>query len=130
MILAGAIGNIIDSAFYGLIFDESTFSNVASFMPESGGYESFLHGSVVDMLYFPLISGNFPTWFPVWGGEHFEFFRPVFNFADSCVTVGVVLIVIFRKNFMEKNEDAETKNSVNETIDNSLENDKVQTEEI
>ena len=96
LIFAGAVGNIIDSVFYGLIFSESYF-NVAQFMPAEGGYGSFLHGKVVDMLYFPIISGNFPDWFPIWKGEEFLFFRPVFNIADSAISIGVVLLIIFQK---------------------------------
>lgn len=102
LIFAGAMGNIIDSAFYGMIFNDS-YSQVASFLPEAGAYSSFLHGKVVDMLYFPLIDGNFPSWFPVWGGDHFVFFRPVFNMADSYITIGVTLILLFhRKYFVEE----------------------------
>lgn len=98
LIFAGAMGNIIDSAFYGLIFNDSYYQ-VASFLPEAGGYSSFLHGKVVDMLYFPLVDGNFPTWFPVWGGDHFVFFRPVFNVADSYITIGVTSILLFHKKY-------------------------------
>jgi len=99
LILAGAIGNILDSAFYGLIFSESTYGTVAKLFPENGGYAGFLHGSVVDMLYFPMINGTFPSWIPFYGGKSFTFFSPVFNIADSCVTIGVALIIIFRKKF-------------------------------
>lgn len=98
LIFAGAMGNIIDSAFYGMIFNGSYYQ-VASFLPEAGGYSSFLHGKVVDMLYFPLVDGNFPSWFPVWGGDHFVFFRPVFNMADSYITIGVTLILLFHKKY-------------------------------
>ncbi|MCZ4695662.1 lipoprotein signal peptidase [Ancylomarina euxinus] len=98
LIFAGAMGNIIDSAFYGMIFNDSYYQ-VASFMPEAGGYSSFLHGKVVDMLYFPLVDGNFPSWVPVWGGEHFVFFRPVFNVADSYITIGVIFILLFHKKY-------------------------------
>lgn len=101
LIFAGALGNILDSAFYGLIFNDSYYQ-VASMFPESGGYASFLHGRVVDMLYFPLIEGNFPKWIPFWGGEHFIFFRPVFNLADSYITVGVVLILLFHRKYFSK----------------------------
>ena len=86
LIFAGAIGNIIDSVFYGKIF----------------GYESFLHGRVVDMFYFPILHGVFPVWFPIWGGETFEFFRPVFNFADSSISIGVFMIILFSKRFFPK----------------------------
>jgi signal peptidase II len=98
LILAGAIGNILDSAFYGLMFNDS-YHQIASLFPEGGGYAPFLYGRVVDMLYFPLFSGFFPDWFPIWGGEYFLFFRPVFNIADSAISIGVALIVIFQKSF-------------------------------
>jgi len=95
LILAGALGNLIDSAFYGLIFNESTYQ-VASFMPAEGGYAGFLYGKVVDMLYFPIIKGHFPSWLPFWGGEDFLFFRPVFNISDSAITIGVILMFIYQ----------------------------------
>jgi len=98
LICAGAIGNIIDSAFYGLIFNES-YLNVATLFPENGGYSTFLHGKVVDMLYFPMIEGSYPSWFPFWAGEEFTFFRPVFNIADSSITIGVTFIIIFQRKF-------------------------------
>lgn len=100
LILAGAIGNILDSAFYGLIFSESTYHTTAVFLPESGGYEGFLYGSVVDMFYFPMFKGIYPTWIPRLGGQDFTFFSPVFNFADSMIFVGVILVLIFRKKFV------------------------------
>ena len=99
LIIGGAIGNIIDSSFYGIIFNES-YNNIASFMPEGGGYSSFLHGRVVDMFYFPLMNSHFPGWLPIWGGEHFIFFRPVFNIADAGISVGIFMIFLFyRKEF-------------------------------
>ena len=98
LIFAGAIGNIIDSAFYGLIFSDSS-QGIATLFPPEGGYAGFLHGRVVDMLYFPLISGQFPSWMPIWGSESFLFFRPVFNIADSSISVGVILLLIFQKKF-------------------------------
>ena len=97
LIIGGAIGNIIDSSFYGLIFNDS-YNNIASFFPESGGYSSFLHGKVVDMLYFPLINTHFPQWFPFWGSEHFIFFRPVFNIADAGISIGIFMILLFYRN--------------------------------
>jgi signal peptidase II len=101
LIFAGAIGNIIDSVFYGVIFDHS-YGQVASFLPANGGYAGWLHGKVVDMFYFPLIETTFPDWLPIWGGQEFIFFRPIFNFADSCICVGVFLLLIFyRHTFSE-----------------------------
>lgn len=96
LILAGALGNILDSAFYGLLFGESTEYQVAQFMPAEGGYTGFLQGHVVDMFYFPMYEGNFPTWFPIWGGEHFEFFNAIFNFADMAISFGVGIILVFQ----------------------------------
>lgn len=101
MIFAGAMGNIIDSAFYGLIFNESNYK-VATMFPEGGGYATFLHGKVVDMLYFPLVEGNFPSWMPFWANEHFIFFRPVFNLADSFITIGVSIIILFQRKYFAK----------------------------
>jgi len=94
LIFAGAVGNIIDSAFYGLIFSES-YGQVAQLFPDGGGYATFLHGKVVDMLYFPLISGRYPDWLPFVGGGEFLFFRPVFNIADSSITIGIFSIILF-----------------------------------
>lgn len=101
MIMAGALGNIIDSAFYGLIFSESLPYQTAQIFPEDGGYGTFLHGKVVDMLYFPVIQGYYPEWSPVKPGQEFIFFRPVFNLADSSITVGVFILLIFQKKFFE-----------------------------
>lgn len=99
LILAGAVGNIIDSAFYGMIFSES-FYTAAEMFPEGGGYATFLHGRVVDMLYFPVIRGNWPDWMPFLGGDRFIFFRPVFNLADTAITTGVLITLVFyRKHF-------------------------------
>jgi len=95
-ILAGAIGNIIDSAFYGIIFSES-FNQPAVLFPPEGGYSSFLHGKVVDMFYFPVINTHWPDWSPIKPGESFVFFRPVFNIADSAITCGVISIILFQK---------------------------------
>jgi signal peptidase II len=95
-ILAGAIGNIIDCAFYGMIFSESFYQPAAIF-PPGGGYSSFLQGKVVDMLYFPVINTNWPDWSPFRPGESFIFFRPVFNISDSSITSGVISILLFQK---------------------------------
>ena len=99
LIFAGALGNIIDSAVYGLIFSTSdpVTRNVAEFFPAEGGYAPFLHGAVVDMFYFPLWQGRFPDWLPIWGGEPFEFFRPVFNVADAAISVGVALMILVQR---------------------------------
>lgn len=100
LIFAGAIGNIIDSLFYGLIFSESNYHQIATLFPAGGGYSSFLHGRVVDMLYFPLFEGRYPQWIPKIGGNMFLFFRPVFNIADSAISVGIFAILLFyRKQF-------------------------------
>ncbi|MBA4408692.1 MAG: lipoprotein signal peptidase [Bacteroidota bacterium] len=99
LIFAGAIGNIIDSAFYGLIFNHS-YGQVSTLFPEGGGYATFLHGRVVDMFYFPLVSGVYPDWVPFLGGSDFQFFRPVFNVADSSISIGIFSIIFFyRKQF-------------------------------
>lgn len=103
-IFAGALGNIIDSVFYGLIFNDSV-NQIATFMPVEGGYGTLFHGKVVDMLYFPLWSGILPEWIPFWGGEHFSFFDPVFNVADSAITVGVILLIMFNKRAFPKEEE-------------------------
>ncbi|SMO88042.1 signal peptidase II [Saccharicrinis carchari] len=101
LVLAGALGNIIDSAFYGMIFNDS-YPQVATMFPAEGGYSSFLHGKVVDMFYFPLINGTFPNWMPFFGGDDFVFFRPVFNVADSAITIGIASILIFQRKFFDK----------------------------
>jgi signal peptidase II len=101
LIFAGALGNLIDSMFYGLIFEESTFDHVAKIFP-ARGYTGFLHGRVVDMLYFPLIKSHYPSWFPFVGGDDFEFFSPVFNIADASISAGVIAILIFQKRFFKK----------------------------
>lgn len=102
LIFAGALGNIIDSVFYGLLFDDS-FNQVATFLPEAGGYDSILHGRVVDMLYFPLFETDLPTWFPIGGGKRFNFFEPVFNIADMAISTGFIMLIVFnRKAFPKK----------------------------
>lgn len=96
-IFAGAVGNIIDSVFYGVLFSESNYhiSTPAEFIPADGGYAAIFHGRVVDMLHFPIIDIFLPDWVPFWGGERFEFFRPIFNIADSSITAGVLGILLF-----------------------------------
>ena len=104
LIFAGALGNIIDSCFYGLIFNESSYYQTAVLLPENGGYAPFLYGKVVDMLYFPIVNTTLPAWFPFGGGEEFRFFRPVFNIADSSISVGILIILLFQKRVFAKNE--------------------------
>lgn len=98
LILAGAIGNMIDSAFYGMIFSES-YGQIATVF--DGGYSSFLQGNVVDMFYFPLINGHLPNWLPFVGGNHFIFFRPIFNIADAAISTGVINILLFHRSFFK-----------------------------
>jgi signal peptidase II len=103
LVLAGALGNIIDSAFYGMIFSESPYyGGLAQLFPPEGGYAGFLHGKVVDMLYFPIFQGVWPDFIPYLGGRHFLFFKPVFNIADLSITVGVLNILIFQWKFFRK----------------------------
>jgi signal peptidase II len=107
LILAGALGNIIDSAFYGLIFSNSSYhgETLAQMFPTEGGYGSFLHGKVVDMFYFPLFDGVFPAWLPFGlGGEPYLFFRPVFNFADAAISVGVTILILFQRSYFNEEE--------------------------
>lgn len=125
LIFSGALGNLIDSMFYGLLFEASdpVLGNVARFYP-SHGYAGFLHGKVVDMLYFPIIrNAHFPSWFPIWHGEDFEFFRPIFNLADASISVGVISILLFQKKFF-----GQRKNSLNHhTVETgAIVNDKMQ----
>jgi signal peptidase II len=138
LILAGALGNIIDSAFYGLIFSASPYhgDSVATLFPSQGGYAGFLHGKVVDMFYFPVAEGFFPDWFPFWSGDHYLFFRPVFNLADTAITIGVLTILLFHSSFFSGNKMQvespeekelaaadkvqEDKNSVDETTSSTL----------
>jgi signal peptidase II len=94
LVIAGAIGNIIDSLFYGIIFSDS-LGQVATLFPTGGGYAPFFYGKVVDMLYFPLFEFNWPAWIPFVGGEQFQFFRPIFNVADSAITCSIVLLLLF-----------------------------------
>ncbi len=108
LIFAGAIGNIIDSLFYGLIFNDS-YGQVATLFPDGGGYAGFLHGKVVDMFYFPLLAGRYPNWLPFVGGNQFLFFRPVFNIADSSISVGIFSILIFYRKYFNRAEHTEEK---------------------
>jgi signal peptidase II len=133
LIYAGALGNLLDSMFYGMLFDKGLhydaaindyvrYAGVAHF--SSNGYSSFLHGSVVDMLYFPIITkAHFPDWFPFVGGDEFEFFSPIFNIADASISIGVITLLLFQKRFFKKRSHAE----LHPTVETSTEvSDKVQ----
>ena len=103
LVLAGAVGNIIDGTLYGILFSES-YRQLATFLPEAGGYAPLFFGKVVDMFYFPIFKGYLPKWIPFWGGDYFVFFRPVFNIADSAISIGVAIMVIFQKKVMKELE--------------------------
>lgn len=100
LILSGALGNIVDSIFYGVIFNESTHSQIATFLPAEGGYAPLFYGKVVDMFYFPIIDTNWPQWMPFVGGEHFIFFSPIFNFADAAISCGVIALLLFYSHYL------------------------------
>lgn len=104
LVFVGALGNIVDSVFYGMIFSHSSFHSVAEFLPEAGGYGGVLHGKVVDMFYFPIIYGSYPDWLPFKGGDQFIFFRPVFNVADTAITTGVIILIVFQRKFFKKKD--------------------------
>jgi signal peptidase II len=126
LIYAGALGNLIDSTFYGMIFDKGLhFDPVAKdYFPYMGiaqfssqGYSSFLHGSVVDMLYFPIVNTTLPSWLPVWGGEDFEFFSPIFNIADASISSGVIALILFQKRFFKKHQPEDSLSTVETTAE-------------
>ncbi len=99
LVLVGAIGNVIDCIFYGQIFSASSYMMVSELFPSGGGYAPLMMGKVVDMFYFPIIDTTLPEWVPFWGGNEFVFFRPVFNFADSCISVAVIYMILFQRKF-------------------------------
>lgn len=101
LILAGAMGNILDCLFYGMVFNNPPAPLVAEFVPWGTGYDTMFYGRVVDMFYFPLVEWNWPGWLPFFGGEHFIFFSPIFNFADACISCGVIMVVLFCRNQMQ-----------------------------
>ncbi len=106
LIYAGALGNLIDSMFYGMIFEESTYYHVAKIFPPENAYGGFLHGKVVDMLYFPIVHTTWPSWMPIVGGKNFEFFSPIFNIADASISIGVITLLLFQKRLLHKHDAA------------------------
>ncbi len=119
LIMAGAAGNIIDAAFYGLAFGKAKYGEVVGFVPFGEGYAGFLHGWVVDMFYFPLFEFNWPEWMPWIGGNKFRFFRHIFNFADAAITIGVATLLLFNRNFFKENK-VELKVEDSETISHAV----------
>jgi len=120
LILSGALGNILDSAVYGLIFSNTPYhGGVATMFPEEGGYASFLFGKVVDMLYFPMIDTTFPESFPIWGGERFQFFRPVFNISDAAISTGVISLLLFHRRIF-KSKPATDSAKENTMVENDM----------
>ena len=115
LITAGALGNIVDGMFYGMIFSESTFTQVATLFPEGGGYSGFMQGKVVDMLYFPLFT--FPEWMPLLGGQ--IFFSPIFNIADSAITIGFLYLLIFQWNFLKNIDNLDALTNTDKIEDNN-----------
>lgn len=117
LILAGAIGNIIDSAFYGLIFSASEYhGGLAEMFPAEGGYADFLHGKVVDMLYFPMVDTHWPEWVPKLGGDRFQFFKPVFNIADSAITTGILSLLVFQRQFFKEEDETKANESASAVV--------------
>ena len=116
LITAGAIGNVIDCMFYGMIFSESTPYTLAQIFPDAGGYASFLHGKVVDMFYFPIASWDWPEWMPGVGGEHFIFFQPVFNLADAAISAGIIAFILFYSKYLASNPEEQQKKAENNDL--------------
>ena len=116
LITAGAIGNVIDCMFYGMIFSESTPYTLAQIFPDAGGYASFLHGKVVDMFYFPIASWDWPEWIPGVGGEHFIFFQPVFNLADAAISAGIIAFILFYSKYLASNPEEQQKKAENNDL--------------
>lgn len=105
LIYAGALGNLLDSMFYGMMFSASDYNTVATAFPPGGGYAGFLHGKVVDMLHFPMVHTTWPDWVPFFGGNSLDFFSPVFNIADASISVGVITLLIFQKRFLKRHHE-------------------------
>jgi signal peptidase II len=118
LIYAGALGNLIDSMFYGMLFSATDYNTIASFLPEKG-YANFLHGHVVDMIHLDLIKTTYPEWFPMIGGRQFEFFSPIFNIADASISTGVITLLIFQKRFLQKEHAEETHPTVETSTETS-----------
>lgn len=116
LITAGAIGNVIDCMFYGMIFSESTPYTLAQIFPDAGGYASFLHGKVVDMFYFPIASWDWPEWMPGVGGEHFIFFQPVFNLADAAISAGIIAFILFYSKYLASNPEEQQRKTENNDL--------------
>jgi len=114
LILAGAVGNIIDCVFYGEIFSESTYSTLATFVPFGEGYSDLFYGKVVDMFYFPIIDTNWPEWMPFVGGEHFIFFSPIFNFADAAISCGIIALILFYSKYLSNIMEPSKKDGIKE----------------
>ncbi len=102
LILTGALGNIIDSVLYGILFNESSHSVIATFLPAGGGYSTLFYGKVVDMFYFPIIDTTWPMWLPIIGGQHFIFFSPIFNFADAAISCGIIALLLFYSKYLNE----------------------------
>lgn len=121
LILAGALGNIIDSAVYGLIFSNTPYhGGLATMFPDEGGYAPFLFGKVVDMLYFPMIDTTLPQGFPIWGGQQFQFFRPVFNISDASISTGVITLLLFHRRIFKSKHDQPTEVGADHNPDKTL----------
>jgi signal peptidase II len=122
LIYAGALGNLLDSMFYGMVFDKGMMYDAGSqqyiyyyglaHLTSHGGYQSFLHGNVVDMLYFPMVHSSFPSWLPLVGGKEFEFFSPIFNVADASISVGVITLLLFQKRLVRRKHEVEEHETV------------------
>lgn len=126
LVFAGAMGNIIDSIFYGVIFSASSYGQIAQYMPVDGGYTTLLHGHVVDMFYFPMAQGTYPDWMPFIGGKFYLFFRPVFNIADAAISTGVISILLFQRDIFVQPSEEQKNDGSNTIVEAADENNKEQ----